>query len=95
MLWVEESLFLVDECEGNQQVISNSGGPLGTTGIWRNNNTVLIVWDLSLDVMLQDRFAVQVVNTDVKETLELGVVQVHSDDVVCTGFRQQFSDQSP
>lgn len=43
--------------------------------------------------MLQDRLRVQVIHWDVKEPLELGIVKIHGDDVVCTSSGQQVGNK--
>ncbi len=75
------------------QAVCNGGSALGTTGIWGDNDGILEVWNVLLDVALEQWLAVQVVDWDVEEALVLGVVQIHGDDVVgpCTG--EKISDE--
>jgi hypothetical protein len=45
--------------------------------------------DGALDVTLEERSAVEVVDRDIEETLVLRVVQIHGDDVISAGAGQQ------
>lgn len=67
--------------------------PFGTSSVWTDDNGVLPVWDLLLDVCRQDRFREQVVDWDVKETLDLRSVKVESDDMVGSGNSQEVRNE--
>ncbi|KAH3666765.1 hypothetical protein OGAPHI_003214 [Ogataea philodendri] len=57
------------------------------SAIWRLRNVVC-------DVMLKQGFGEQVIDWDVEKALELGVVKVHGNDMVCSSRRDEVGDQS-
>ena len=73
--------LLVDERKRHAEGIGNGGGALGTTSIGGNDNGLLVIRDGGCNVVLQQRLAVKVVHGDIKEALELGVMQIHGNDI--------------
>lgn len=83
LVWgLDLATLLVDQCKLHAQLISNHSRTLGATSIGRDNNGVLPVGDTLADVLDHQGLSVQVVDRDIKETLELRVVQIHGDDMV-------------
>lgn len=67
--------------------------PLGTTCVGTDDDGVFPAWDLLLDVRSEDRLGEQVVDGDIKESLDLRGVQVEGNDVVCAGDSEQVGDE--
>lgn len=63
--------------------------PLGTTCVGTDDDGVLPSRDLLLDICREDWFGEQVVDGDIKESLDLRSVQVEGNDVVCTSDSEQ------
>ena len=76
------------------EAVCNSGCTLCAARIRTDNNGLLEVGDVLLDIPLQQRLAVQVVDRHIKEALVLWVVQVHGDDMIGTRARQQVGDEN-
>ena len=55
--------------------------PFGATRIWRDNHDVA-VFDLLLDLLLEDQDGIEVVDRDVEEALNLVRVQVNGDQTI-------------
>jgi len=62
--------------------------PLGASRVGRNNHDLLGIANVVVDVAHHEGLGVHVVHRDVKETLELGIVEVQGDDVVHPGTAQ-------
>lgn len=60
---------LVNQCEAETQAVRNGSRTLRASGIWTDDNGVLVVWYVLLNVPLQEGLAVQIVDRDVEETL--------------------------
>lgn len=88
-----ERTDLVNECELHAQLVSYCGCALGTARIRADNDSLLVVGDVALNVALQKRASVEVVDGDIKVALVLGVVQVHGDDVIRAGAGKQVGHQ--
>lgn len=73
--------LLVDEGKGRVETVSDGCGTLGTTGIGRDDDTVLDVQVLA-DPSQDGGLCVEVVHGDVEETLDLRGVEIHGDDMV-------------
>lgn len=76
--------LLVDECKLNAKRISHGRGSFGTTSIRTNDDCILVVGDVVLNVLLQHRSPVQVVDWDIEEALILRIVEIHGNDVIGT-----------
>lgn len=72
---------------------TNAHSPLRTTRIWTDDDTVLPTRDVSLDVSNHQGLAVEVVDGEVEETLDLAGVEVHGDDMVAPGNREHVRDE--
>ena len=79
----------MDQRERHTQAVRNRSGPLRPAGIRTDDDRLLVVRDMVLDVLLQQRAPVEVVDGDVKEALVLRIVQIHGDDMVCPGAGEQ------
>lgn len=86
---------LVDESEFHLEGVGEGGGSLGSSGIGRDNDELVLFgeWNVALDVTLEEGTGVEVVDWDVEESLVLGIMQIHCDDVIGTGTAQQISNQ--
>lgn len=78
--------LLVNQSKLHAQLVGNDGGTLGSTRIGRDNDGILPVGDLVANVFDHQGLSVQVVDRDIKEALELRVVQVHGDNMIGTYF---------
>lgn len=67
-------MHLVDQGEGHTKPIGDGGGALRSAGIRTDDHSLLVVGDVVLDVLLQQRAAVEVVDGDVEKALILRVV---------------------
>lgn len=76
--------LFVNQSKLHAQLVGNDGRTLGSTGIGRDNDSILPVGDLVANVFDHQGLSVQVVNGDIKETLELRVVQIHRDNMIRT-----------
>lgn len=76
------------------EAVSDQGSSLRTSGIGGDYDGVLVARDLRLDVVLDQGLSVEIVDGNIKEALVLGIVKIHSDDVVCAGASQQVGNQS-
>ncbi len=56
--------------------------PLGTASVGRNNHGIAVTGNLVLDVLDDERRAMQVVNGNVKKPLKLWIVQVHGNQMM-------------
>lgn len=83
----------MDQCEWHSQPIRDRSGSLRAAGVRADNHRLLVVRDVVLDVLLQQRAAVEVVDGDVEEALVLRVMQVHGDDVVSACAGEKVGDE--
>lgn len=60
----------------------NTGSPLGTSRIGTDDDSFFPTGNFSLDISYHGQLGEQVVTGDIEETLDLGSVQVHGDDVI-------------
>jgi hypothetical protein len=74
---------LVNQRKGHPQRVRNRSSPLSSSSIRTYNDSLLVVGDVVLNILPEHMAAVQIVDGYVKETLVLGVMQVHGDDMVC------------
>lgn len=82
-------VHLVDEGKFHSQGVCDRGCSLCSSCIGRNDNGFLVVGDVVLDITLQQWASVQVVDGNVKESLILRIVEIHSDDVVGAGAGEE------
>jgi hypothetical protein len=68
--------------------------PLGTSRIGTNDDTFFPTGNFGLDVRDHGQLGEQVVTRDVEETLDLGSVKVHGDDVIRSSDGQEIGNQS-
>jgi hypothetical protein len=66
----KEIYYLVDERELDAHAVRNRCRTLRTAGIGADDDSILVVGDERLDVPLEKRPAVQVVDRDVEEPLD-------------------------
>ena len=86
--------YLVDQCEFHIQVVRNCRCSLRPTGVRTDNDSIFEIRDVLLDVSLDERLAIQIINRDVEEALILRVVQVHCNYVVCPSAGEKIRDES-
>lgn len=67
-------MHLVDQGEGHTKPVCDGGGALCSAGIGTDDHRLLVVWDVVLDILLQQWAAVEVVDGDVEKALVLRVV---------------------
>lgn len=89
---VRTSALFVDKSKAEVEAIGNRSGALGTTGVRRDNDTVLDL-EVVADPAEGAGLGVQVVDGDVEEALDLRGVEVHGDDVVAAGSLEHVSHQ--
>lgn len=87
------SFYLVDQCEFHVQVVRNCRCSLRSTCIRTDNDSILEIRDVLLDVSLDERLAIQIINRDVEEALILRVVQVHCNYVVCPSAGEKICNE--
>ena len=63
--------------------------PLGSPSIGRDEDGLAIVGDPSSDVLKEDRLGTEIVHGNGKESLDLGCMQVHGDQMIRTGSANQ------
>ena len=85
--------YLVNKSEVHLQAVCNSSSTLGSTGVWRDDDSILEIWDVLLDVALKKRLSVEVVDWNVEEALVLWVVEVHRNNVIGSSAGQEVSDK--
>lgn len=73
--------LLVDESETGVQAVSKRCSTLGSTGIGRNDDTVVDT-EVLADPAKDGRFSVEVVHGDVEEALNLRGVKIHCDNMI-------------
>lgn len=83
----------MNQGEVHVQAVGNCCGSLCTAGVWADDDCILEVWNMLLDISLEKRLAVEIVNGDIEEALVLRVVKVHGDDVVRSGAGKQIRDK--
>ena len=92
--------FLVHKGKGETQGRRNGGSTLAASCIWRYYDAATGPSQVALDeVSLANKLddeapAKEIVYGDVEEPLELGIVQVHGDDVVCACKEQKLGQIS-
>lgn len=89
-----EEEYLVDQGKFSPEGICNSGCSLGSAGIGAHDDALFEIWDVLLDVLFEQWAPVEVVDGDIEEALVLGIMQIHGDDMICTGTGQEICDQS-
>jgi hypothetical protein len=82
----------VDQSELCAKRVSDGGCAFCAAGVGADDDALFEVGDVLLDVLFEERSAVEVVHWDVEEALVLRVVQVHGDDVICAGASQEVGD---
>lgn len=85
--------YLVDEGKVHAQAIGNDGGALCASGVGGDDDGLFVVGNILLDVVLEERFAVEIIYRDVKEPLILGVVEVHGDDMIGASAGEQVGNK--
>lgn len=90
LVWT--STLLVDKCELKVESVGDRGSALSSTSIWGNNNAVLDV-EVLADPTKSGWLSVQVVNWDVEESLDLGCVKIHCDNVVTASGLEHVCNQ--
>lgn len=80
--------YFVNKSEVHLQAVCNSSSTLSSTGVWRDDDSILEIWDVLLDVALKKWLSVKVVDWNIKEALVLWIVEVHGDNVISTGTGQ-------
>jgi hypothetical protein len=85
--------FLVDESEAEVETVGNGSSSLGTTGVGRDNDTVLDL-EVVADPAEGAGLGVEVVDRDVEEALDLRGVEIHSDDMVAASGLKHVSHQT-
>ena len=83
------SPLLMNECKLDAQRISDSSSSFGASSIRTDHDTASVVGNVVLDVLLQERSTVQIVDGNVKETLILRVMEIHCDDMICSSTGQE------
>jgi hypothetical protein len=78
---VRSGSLLVDESEAGVQAVSKRCSTLGSTGIGRNDNTVVDA-EVLTDPTKDGGFSVKVVHGDVEEALDLRGVKIHCDNMI-------------
>ena len=59
----------MDESKVNTKGVGNRRGPLRTSGVWADDDGIFIVWNILLDIALEERFTIEVIDGNVKESL--------------------------
>lgn len=85
--------YLMNESKVNVEAVSNKGGSLGASGIGGDNDSVAVLRDMSLYIVLDQGLAVEVVDRNVEEALVLGVVEIHGNDMVGASAGQKVGDE--
>jgi len=85
--------LLVNQGKSHVQLISDGSSTLGTAGVGANNNSILVVGDILLNVPLDERLGVQVVNGDIEEALVLRIMKIHRDHMVRSSASQQVCNE--
>jgi hypothetical protein len=65
--------LLVDKGKGHAEGVGDGGCTLRTSSIGGDYNSLLVVWNVELDVFAEEVTAVEVVYGDIKEALVLRV----------------------
>lgn len=85
----------MDQCKLHAHRVCNGRRTLSATRVRADNDSLPVARDVALDVALQKRPAVEVVDRDIKVPLVLRVMQIHGDDVIGAGAGEQVGDQGP
>lgn len=83
----------VDEREVEVESIGESGRSLRSSRVGGDDDSVLPIGDGRFDVSDHDGFGEEVVDRNVEETLDLGGVKVHGDNVVGSGDGDEVGDE--
>lgn len=84
----------MNKCKVHLQAVGDESSTFGTSSIGGDNDSFPEAGDVGLDVVLDEGLAVEVIDRDIKETLVLGIVEVHGDDVVGSGAGDEVSNKS-
>lgn len=89
--------LLVNKGELHAETVGYGGGSFGAAGVWRDYHavvdTTMLRQDLVGDVATEQMTTVEVIHGNVEEALVLGIVQVHGDDVICSGASEEICHQ--
>lgn len=89
--------LLVDQGELHAETVGDGGSSFGAAGVWRDYHAIVdtaMLWqDLVGDVATEQMTTVEVIHGNVEEALVLGIVQVHGDDVICSGASEEICHQ--
>lgn len=88
--WQREQNVL---CQSTHAKIVVVDIPLSSTSIGRDNDTVLVVGDLLSNVLESAGLGIQVIDGDVEESLDLGGMEIHGNNVVGTSNGEHVGDQ--
>ena len=83
----------MNKCKIHIQAIGDQGGTFSASGVGGDNDSFPVTRNVRLDVILDQSLAVKVIDGDIKETLVLGIMQVHRNDVVGTSAGNEVGDQ--
>lgn len=83
----------MNESKVHVETVSNGRGSLGAAGVGGDDDGFSEARDVCLDIFLDERLAIEVVDGDIEEALVLGIVQVHGDDVVGTSAGEKISNE--
>src|SRR2546423_1673466 len=83
----------MNERKVNSQGICDGSSSFGSTSIRTNNNTLFVARNLLLDILLQERPSIKIVNRYVEEALVLGIMQVHCNDMVGASTGEKVSNK--
>ena len=75
--------YPVYQRKSNPQAICYSSSSFCTASVRTNHHSILEVRDLILNVILQKRSSVEIIDRDIEEALILRVMEVHCDDMIC------------
>lgn len=65
----EGPAYLVDEGEAQAQMVGNGGRALGASGVRTDDDCISVPGNMSFNVPLQQRLAVEIIYGNVKESL--------------------------
>jgi len=82
----------VRQCEIDAERVGEGGHAFCAAGIFGDDDAVFPVCDVFADPSCEGGFGKEVVAGDGEEALYLGRVEVHCDDVVYSGHRQEVCD---
>ena len=76
---------LVHDGKTHAHLVGEGAAACHGADVGRNDDHILMVGELVGEVSDEDRVAEQIVHGNVKEALDLGCVQIHRQNAVCTG----------